>query len=84
MAPKPDRNAFVFAMAATVLAIMTWAAFPNESGWVAPVPPKETIYRPDWIESPLSQNRLRGLWERAAEFSFRSDIEVAGRGTSRQ
>ena len=40
MAPKHDRTAFIFAMAATILAIMTWAAFPHESDLAAPVPPK--------------------------------------------
>jgi hypothetical protein len=40
--PEPARLAFVFgmvlAMAVTILAIMTWAA---------PIPPTETIYRPN-------------------------------------
>lgn len=61
MAPKQDRTVFVFAMAATILAIMTWTAFPNESDLVAPVPPKQTLYRTDWSVPPLSQNHLRGL-----------------------
>ena len=52
MAPKHDRTAFIFAMAATILAIMTWAAFPNESDLAAPVPPKQTLYRTDWREPP--------------------------------
>ena len=52
MARKPDRLAFVFgmvlAMAVTILAITTWAAPPNpESDWAAPIPPRETIYRPE-------------------------------------
>ena len=52
MAPKPDRLAFVFgmvlAMAVTILAITTRAAPPNpESDWAAPIPPRETIYRPE-------------------------------------
>jgi hypothetical protein len=52
MAPKPNRLEFIFgmvlAMAVTILAIMTWAAPPNpEGGSAAPIPPSETIYRPD-------------------------------------
>jgi hypothetical protein len=55
MARKPDGLAFVLgtvlAMAMTVLAITTWARVPdlqNESA--APLPPRETIYRPqNWI-----------------------------------
>jgi hypothetical protein len=52
MAPKPDRLAFVFgmvlAMVVTILAITTWAAPPNpESDSAAPIPPRETIYRPE-------------------------------------
>ncbi len=52
MTPKPDRLAFIFgmavAMAMTILAITTWAAPPNpESDSVAPIPPRQTIYRPD-------------------------------------
>ena len=63
MAPKHDRTAFIFAMAATILAIMTWAAFPNETDLAAPVPPKQTLYRIDWSAPPLPQNHLRGLWD---------------------
>jgi hypothetical protein len=63
MAPKHDRSAFIFAMAATILAIMTWAAFPDESDLAAPVPPKQTLYQTDWSVPPLSRSRLRGLWE---------------------
>jgi hypothetical protein len=43
MAPKQEGAAFIFAMAATILAIMTWAAFPNERDLAAPVPPKQTL-----------------------------------------
>src|SRR5262249_8882263 len=51
MARKPDRLAFVFAMviamAMTVLAVKTWAGPPApDSDSAAPVPPRETIYRP--------------------------------------
>jgi hypothetical protein len=51
MAPKPERLAFVFgmalAMAVTILAITTWAGPPDsESEFAAPIPPRETIYRP--------------------------------------
>jgi hypothetical protein len=52
MAPKPDRLAFIFgmvvAMAVTILAITTWAAPPEPEGdSAAPIPPRQTIYRPD-------------------------------------
>ncbi len=52
MAPKPDRLAFVFGMvlaiAVAIVAITTWAAPPNpESVSAAPIPPRETIYRPE-------------------------------------
>jgi hypothetical protein len=52
MAPKPDRLAFIFgmvvAMAVMILAITTWAAPPEPEGdWAAPIPPRQTIYRPD-------------------------------------
>src|SRR5215813_13007145 len=51
MARKPDRLAFVFAMviamAMTVLAVKTWAGPPApDSDSAAPIPPRETIYRP--------------------------------------
>lgn len=51
MARKPDRLAFVFAMviamAMTVLAVKTWAGPPaSDSDSAAPIPPRETIYRP--------------------------------------
>jgi hypothetical protein len=54
MAPKPDRLAFVFglalAMAMTILAITTWAGPPNsDSESAAPIPPHETIYRPQHL-----------------------------------
>jgi hypothetical protein len=62
MATKHDRTAIIFAMAATILAIMTWAAFPNESDLVAPVPPKQTLYRTDW-SVPHCLRTGRGLWE---------------------
>ena len=62
MAPKHDRTAFIFAMAATILAIMTWAAFPHESDLAAPVPPKHFTGLTGG-SPPLSQNRLRGLLE---------------------
>ena len=50
MAPKPDRLVFVFwmvvAMAATILAITTWAAPPSpESDSAASISPRQTIYR---------------------------------------
>jgi hypothetical protein len=52
MAPKPDRLAFifgmVFAIAVTFLAITAWAGPPDpESDSAAPIPPRETIYRPE-------------------------------------
>ena len=55
MAQKPDKLAFVFgmvlAMAVIILAITTWAAPPDpESQSAAPIPPRETIYRPDPAE----------------------------------
>ena len=51
MARKPDRLAFVFAMviamAMSVLAVKTWAGPPApDSDSAAPIPPRETIYRP--------------------------------------
>ena len=51
MARTPDRLAFVFAlvlaMAMTVLAMKTWAGPPDPDGdSAAPIPPRETIYRP--------------------------------------
>jgi len=51
MARKPDRLAFalamVIAMAMTVLAVKTWAGPPvPDSDSAAPIPPRETIYRP--------------------------------------
>ena len=50
MAPK--MLAFVFgmalAMAVTILSIPTWAAPPDpDSESAAPIPPRETIYRPE-------------------------------------
>jgi hypothetical protein len=52
MARKPDRLAFVFAMvlamAITILASKTWAGPPDpDSDSAAPIPPRETIYRPE-------------------------------------
>ena len=52
MAPKPDGLVFVFemvlAMAVTILPITTWAAPPNpKSDSAAPIPPRETIFRPE-------------------------------------
>jgi hypothetical protein len=52
MAQKPDRLAFIFgmvlAMAVTIPAITTWAAPPDpKSESAAPIPPRETIYRPE-------------------------------------
>jgi hypothetical protein len=52
MARKPDRLAFVFAMvlamAITILASKTWADPPDpDSDSAAPIPPRETIYRPE-------------------------------------
>lgn len=54
MTPKPDRLAFIFgmalAMAMTVLVITTWAGPPApESDSAGPIPPKETIYRPQHL-----------------------------------
>jgi hypothetical protein len=58
----------VLAMAVVILAITTWAApLDPESDSVAPIPPRETIYRPEhWrvysANSPRPpQDRLRGL-----------------------
>ena len=53
MAPRPTRFVIVFgialAMAVTILAITTWAAPPDfESESAAPIPPRETIYRPQY------------------------------------
>jgi hypothetical protein len=62
MAPKQDRTVFVFAMAATILAIMTWTAFPNESDLVAPVPPKQTLYRTDWSVPRCLRIISAGFW----------------------
>ena len=68
MAPKPDRLALIFGMVLVMAMIATWTAPLNpESESVAPIPPKETIYRPEhWrvysTNSPrLPQDRLRGL-----------------------
>jgi hypothetical protein len=52
MARKPDRLAFIFgmvlAMAMTILASKTWAGPPDpDSDSAAPIPPRETIYRPE-------------------------------------
>ncbi|MBV8111411.1 MAG: hypothetical protein JOZ35_21915 [Hyphomicrobiales bacterium] len=51
MARTPERLAFVFAlvlaMAMTVVAIKAWAGPPDPEGdSAAPIPPRETIYRP--------------------------------------
>jgi len=51
MAQKPDWLAFrfgvVLAVAMTILAITTWASPPDpDSDSAAPIPPRETIYRP--------------------------------------
>jgi len=68
MALKPDRLALIFGMVLATAMVATWAATLNpESESVAPIPPKETIYRPEhWrvhsTNSPrLPQDRLRGL-----------------------
>ena len=68
MAPKPDRLAFIFGMVLAIPVVTTWAAPLNpEQNLVAPIPPRETIYRPEhWraysANSPrLPQDRLRGL-----------------------
>jgi len=45
MAPKPDRLVFIFAMAATILAIMTWVASPKPESDSA-TPARGTIYLP--------------------------------------
>ena len=52
MASKPGMLAFVFgmvlAMGVTILSITTWAAPPDpDSESAAPIPPRETIYRPE-------------------------------------
>ena len=52
MAPKSGMLALVFgmilAMAVTILSITTWAAPPDpESESASPIPPRETIYRPE-------------------------------------
>jgi hypothetical protein len=54
MTQKPDSLAFrfgvVLAVAAIVLAIITWAAPPNsESAAAEPIPPREVIYRPQHL-----------------------------------
>ena len=51
MARTSERLAFVFAlvlaMAVTVVAIKAWAGSPDPEGdSAAPIPPRETIYRP--------------------------------------
>ena len=68
MAPKPDGLALIFAMVLAMAAVTTWpAASKSESDSVAPILPRETIYRPEhWrvysTNSPrLPQDRLRGL-----------------------
>jgi len=47
VAPKPEpvRVAFVFGMALTILAIMTWA----DRDLAAPSPPTEAIYQPQHL-----------------------------------
>jgi len=54
MARKPDRLAFLFGMAlavaVTVLAITTWANAPDpDDEAVAPPAPRQTIYRPQYL-----------------------------------
>jgi hypothetical protein len=68
MAPKPDGLALIFAMVLAMAVVTTWpAASKPESDSVAPIPPRETIYRPEhWrVYSPSgpwpSQDRLRDL-----------------------
>jgi hypothetical protein len=68
MALKPDRLALIFGMVLAMAVVTTWATPLNpESDSVAPIPPRETIYRPEhWrvysASSPrLPQDRLRGL-----------------------
>ena len=51
MAQEPDwlgfRFGVVLAVAMTILAITTWASPPDpDSDSAAPIPPRETIYRP--------------------------------------
>ena len=47
MAPKPDRLAFIFEMVLAIAMVATWAASLNtEQNSVAPIPPRETTYRP--------------------------------------
>ena len=51
MAPRPDLAlafGLVLAVALVVLAITAWADhLPNPGNSVAPIPPRQTIYRPD-------------------------------------
>ena len=53
MAQKPGLAlslGIVVAIAVIVLAITTWAAPPNpESDSVAPIPPSEAVYRPQYL-----------------------------------
>src|SRR5262249_46734377 len=64
MAPKPDLAldfGLVLAMALVVLAITTWADhLPNPGNSVAPIPPRQTIYRAQyWKGQALRKERLR-------------------------
>jgi hypothetical protein len=61
MAPKPDRLAFIFGMVLAIAMVTTWAASLNtEQNSVAPIPPRETTYRPEhWrVYSANSPRRL--------------------------
>jgi hypothetical protein len=60
MAPKPDGLALIFGMVLAMAMVATWAAPLNpESESVAPIPPRETIYRPEhWRVSSTNSPRL--------------------------
>jgi len=68
MAPRSDGLALTLGMVVAMAVVTTWLAPLNpENDLAAPIPPRETIYRPEhWrvysSNSPrLSQDRLRGL-----------------------
>jgi hypothetical protein len=67
MARKPDRLALIFVTVLAMAVVTAWATPVPESNSVAPIRPRETIYRPEYwraysANSPrLPQERLRGL-----------------------
>jgi hypothetical protein len=80
MTQKPDSLAFrfgvVLAVAAIVLAIITWAAPSNsESAAAEPIPPREVIYRPQHLnlyrrvgkQPPWNELPPWGIWVRSAK-----------------